>query len=381
MASPPKSRFASLKNSPTDVKAKLQAALYYARKERKKKNLFDPSLLFNIDSKGAWYDPSDIKTLFQDSAGSTPVTALGQPVGRMLDKSGQGNNALQATAAARPTYARVPVGGVRNRANGSAAVSDSAFWPVASEQDGVTATRIGQGIDTDGLPYADIRYTGTTTNNFQATAYSRTNSRFPAVQGETWTASVRMQLIAGAIPRAGSGVRVAVRELTAAGEYLTENGEANYSGATESLRSHTRTLTSPSVGLVETAIILRDIAIGDVVDVTYRFKGLQLESGSVTTPYQANMSVFDITETGRGSRSALFDDLVDDTLATTLPAGTYTIATIDDAGVTILTGQVLSAGSYTIPGPRRLYGAVIINRALSESETASLTAWLNPRRP
>ena len=52
----------------------------------------------------AWYDPSDISTLFQDSAGTTPVTAHGDPVGRMLDKSGNGNHLTQATAAARPLY-------------------------------------------------------------------------------------------------------------------------------------------------------------------------------------------------------------------------------------------------------------------------------------
>lgn len=34
-----------------------------------------------------WYDPSDLSTLYQDSAGTTPVTAVGQPVGLMLDKS------------------------------------------------------------------------------------------------------------------------------------------------------------------------------------------------------------------------------------------------------------------------------------------------------
>lgn len=34
-----------------------------------------------------WYDPSDLTTLFQDSYGTTKVTASGQPVGLMLDKS------------------------------------------------------------------------------------------------------------------------------------------------------------------------------------------------------------------------------------------------------------------------------------------------------
>ena len=60
--------------------------------------------LFASSEQGVWYGPSDIDTLFQDSAGTTPVTASGQPVGRMLDKSGNANHAVQATAAARPTY-------------------------------------------------------------------------------------------------------------------------------------------------------------------------------------------------------------------------------------------------------------------------------------
>lgn len=36
---------------------------------------------------GALFDPSDLSTLYQDAAGTTPVTAVEQPVGLMLDKS------------------------------------------------------------------------------------------------------------------------------------------------------------------------------------------------------------------------------------------------------------------------------------------------------
>ena len=57
---------------------------------------------FAKGEQGAWYDPSDLTTLFQDSAGTTPVTAVEQPVGLMLDKSGRGNRAFQATAGNRP---------------------------------------------------------------------------------------------------------------------------------------------------------------------------------------------------------------------------------------------------------------------------------------
>ncbi len=59
-------------------------------------------LLFSASEPGAWYDPSDLSTLFQDAAGTTPVTAVEQPVGGMLDKSGRGNHATQATTTKRP---------------------------------------------------------------------------------------------------------------------------------------------------------------------------------------------------------------------------------------------------------------------------------------
>jgi hypothetical protein len=64
---------------------------------------FDPATLFASGEVGAWYDPSDITTLFQDSAGTTPVTAAGQSVGRMNSKGG-GVHHLTATGTARPVY-------------------------------------------------------------------------------------------------------------------------------------------------------------------------------------------------------------------------------------------------------------------------------------
>jgi hypothetical protein len=48
---------------------------------------FTPLDLFQNGEQGVWYDPSDLTTLFQDSVGTTPVTADGDPVGLMLDKS------------------------------------------------------------------------------------------------------------------------------------------------------------------------------------------------------------------------------------------------------------------------------------------------------
>jgi len=69
-----------------------------------RKSAYSPSKLFASGEQGIWLDPSDFSTMFQDSAGTTPVTADGQPVGKILDKSGRGNHASQATANSRPLY-------------------------------------------------------------------------------------------------------------------------------------------------------------------------------------------------------------------------------------------------------------------------------------
>lgn len=52
----------------------------------------------------AFYDPSDVTTLFQDSAGTTPVVAATDPVGMMQDKTDNDYHIIQATAGARPLW-------------------------------------------------------------------------------------------------------------------------------------------------------------------------------------------------------------------------------------------------------------------------------------
>ena len=64
---------------------------------------FTPLSLFASGEQGVWFDDSNITTMFQDSAGTTPVTAVEQPVGRQLDLSGNNNHRTQATSANRPT--------------------------------------------------------------------------------------------------------------------------------------------------------------------------------------------------------------------------------------------------------------------------------------
>ena len=58
--------------------------------------------LFANGEQGFAYDLNDLSTMFQDSAGTVPVTSAGQPVGLIRDKSGRGNHARQTTSASRP---------------------------------------------------------------------------------------------------------------------------------------------------------------------------------------------------------------------------------------------------------------------------------------
>ncbi len=62
-----------------------------------------PADIFNA-SDGLWFEIADRSTLFQDTWGQTPVTAAGQTVALVVDKSGNNRHAYQTSETARPTY-------------------------------------------------------------------------------------------------------------------------------------------------------------------------------------------------------------------------------------------------------------------------------------
>jgi hypothetical protein len=59
------------------------------------------ALLFSAGEKGGIWDPSYLPGLFQNSNGTT-AAGVGDPVGYVFDRSGNGNHAIQATAGKRP---------------------------------------------------------------------------------------------------------------------------------------------------------------------------------------------------------------------------------------------------------------------------------------
>ena len=84
------------------------------QKKRKQRNEVIDKLkalinsLFSASEQGAFYIPRPVvngaQALFQDSAGTVPVAADGDPVGLMIDQSGNGNHAIQTVSGSRPIY-------------------------------------------------------------------------------------------------------------------------------------------------------------------------------------------------------------------------------------------------------------------------------------
>lgn len=151
---------------------------------------FSPSQLFAAGEQGVWYDPSDFSTMFQDSAGTIPVTAVEQPVGRILDKSGRGNHATQPTTTKRPILRQDVAGryylafdgtddrlsvvsinftstskistfaGIRKATNGTFPVIVESFnnnqfpsWSIFASQNATTATGTFAGMNTSSTAY------------------------------------------------------------------------------------------------------------------------------------------------------------------------------------------------------------------------------------
>lgn len=81
--------------------------IWYAQRQRKKRAGDEPEppapfTPLSLPNTIYWHDFSDFSTMWQDSAKTTPVTATGQPVGYVVDKTGNGHDLHQPTAGNRP---------------------------------------------------------------------------------------------------------------------------------------------------------------------------------------------------------------------------------------------------------------------------------------
>ena len=131
--------------------------------------------LFSASEQGAIYIPKPIvngaQALFQDSAGTVPVTADGDPVGRMLDQSGNGNHVTQSVSGSRPVYRTdgtlhwLETNGVNQFLSGNAFV-----WAIS------LTTGVSVSVGMEALPQSDNRLIGEGSSSSISPIYSPVQS-------------------------------------------------------------------------------------------------------------------------------------------------------------------------------------------------------------
>jgi hypothetical protein len=273
---------------------------------------FSPASLFAAGEQGAWYDPSDLSTLFQDSAGTTPVTAAGQPVGRMVDKSGRGNHATQATAAARPTLGRVPATGRRNLLTFTEQFDNAAWSKVqlsvtanaAVAPDGTTTADALTPSAGTVTPYVFQSYT-TSASAFVFSFYAKPNG-YNFVQfsdGVSASDYCNFDLTNGTV---GASVGYVGSISAESGGYYRCRVTKTFTAAATELRVE----PIPSNLATRRPTYTADGTSGILI------WGAQLETGSTATAYQTVVSAFDVTEAGVADLYYLSFDGVDDSMAT-----------------------------------------------------------------
>lgn len=170
-----------------------------------------PADLFALAQPGIFLDGSDNSVMWQDAAGTTPVTALGQSVGLVLDKRLWGGKTLAQMLAEQPEL--VTNGG----------------GPFVSTDDWTTQDfNVSLSIDAGRLR---LDFAG-------ASSYAYTS--LPTIAGESYAVEVEFEL--GSNATAG---RMAVRDQTASGTVIV--GESDTQSASSPIRFFFTALSAVSV--------------------------------------------------------------------------------------------------------------------------------------
>ena len=246
---------------------------------------FSPLSLFSGGAQGVWYDPSDLTTMFVDRAGTTPVTAPGQLVGRRLDKSGRGNHATAATDAARPMYGVEPKGGRRNLLTWSEDFTN-AVWVKQRISVSANATAAPDGsITADKIISTTVTGEKVLSQDFTSVS--------PVVSVYAKAAEISSLTIFAYI----GGSRTAVFNLTGAGSVTSTIGGVTATITSIGSSGWYRCEAVYSPGWSTTISYRLPTGTGNDVDGLFLW-GAQLELGSTATPYQRVTIAEDVTEAG-----------------------------------------------------------------------------------
>ena len=268
--------------------------------------------LFANGEQGFFYDPNDLTILYQDATGTVPITAVGQPVGLMLDKS-KGlvlgselviNNEFD-TPANWVLASGMSIGG--GKLNITASVGGSVYQTIALKQAGWYIVKL----------------------------------KVDSFSGSDFT----VRFLSGSI---------------VAGNFLYKNtvGEAFW------------------ILQASTAFDKVVIQCGGGAGVTAIVDSISVKELHGNHTYQSTSAARPIL---RDTPRRIDFDAVDDKLTTTFPVqltGCTAIRSVPNVGTQILTGQTIPA---TYEDNKDHCGLIVINRALTPSETSAITAEFNKR--
>lgn len=289
-----------------------------------------------------------------------------------------GFHAPQATAASRPAYGIMPEGGRRNLLTRTEEF-DNAAWSASTS---VTLATTGGAFNN-----MSVVVTGTTpqirSGSFASSLGTAASSMQVKVKGGTaryWAftpyrfsptvlggSAAVFDTTTGAFSSVGDNVTAGPVVSLSDGFWLislTFNADSNRDGfqiapynGPEQSDGYFATVSGSVVGFVAQA----SLSLG------------------ATGSYQRVGTALDVTEAGKRSVGYLFDDEVGDTLLATLPdLGTdATLFFATEDGVTISGGETIGAGSFDALRGKKTFAAGAINRALTATETANVTKYLN----
>ncbi|WP_199725344.1 hypothetical protein, partial [Gemmobacter lutimaris] len=148
-------------------------------------------------------------------------------------------------------------------------------WAASQSSNGTTATLEGSGTEA-GVPYVDVRIAGTSTGGEHHIGFSPFT--FRTIPGRRFDAAITARVINGTAPTGGSGpgLQLLQNERDAANVSLNDVVRSAALNTTSDVtRTMTQIIDQPTARLTFFALVLVT-GPGEVVDVTYRIKGLRL---------------------------------------------------------------------------------------------------------
>lgn len=278
--------------------------------------------LFANNEQGFFYDPNDLTTMFRDAAGTVPVTGVGQTVGLLLDKS----KGLSLSVELNPNTSLDTLTG----------------WAVGSASTAVVEN-------------SEARVTFGGDLGAAAANWFKMDGSY--ILGKRYTVSFDATYVSGGNLQAGFGYAIGLTVLTSQNASVKQRYSFTSSGN-----------FATAVGL----LAFGASSAGSV----WKIDNVSVKEVTGNHSYQTTSSMRPLLV---ASPQRLDYDTVDDKLITTLPAqltGCTVVRSVPNVGTQILTGQTIPT---TYNDNTDHCGLIVINRALTPSETSAIAAEFNKR--